>query len=171
MLDRPAVAQGHWVIEGRSTGTPSLLLILSHRKSCVLNESDSQSKGAEARPILSPLSTGIFDYAGSLENVGGEIDLLHQLIGAFLEQTPSLMVRLQSAVDQNVSNDIRHVAHALKGSVAIFASTTVYPLAAQLEAMGRDGQLNDAAKRFGVLRTEVAKLVETLTTLLRSHAA
>jgi HPt (histidine-containing phosphotransfer) domain-containing protein len=81
-----------------------------------------------------------------LELVGGEPDLLVELIDSFLEETPPLLESLRRSLEQDDAADLYTAAHTLKSSSRDFGATRIAGWCQELEAMGRAGTLAGAAE-------------------------
>ncbi len=107
---------------------------------------------------------GPFNREELLERVGGDRDLLAEIIEAFREDCPAQLARVRAAVRGRDAEGLYHAAHALKGAVANFAAATVKERALELETMGREARLDQAELTLSLLEQEVAHLVSALVT-------
>jgi HPt (histidine-containing phosphotransfer) domain-containing protein len=100
--------------------------------------------------------------------------LLRELVQVFRADTPNVLARVRTAVDQRDASELRESAHALRGMLATFSATAAAE-AARLETMGAGGQLDDAASTFDGLTALVERLGPQLEGLsierLRQQAA
>jgi PAS domain S-box-containing protein len=97
-----------------------------------------------------------------LERIDGDLDLLSELLELFRSDYPAqLRVLRQAAADKDAST-LQGVGHALKGSLANLAAPNASKIAAELETMGRSGELALAANKIGELETELGWVVEAL---------
>jgi hypothetical protein len=71
---------------------------------------------AATHEIIAP-RTVAWDSAKALERVDGDEKLLHDVMQIFLEETPSLMDKLRSGVNQRNAEAVEHAAHSLKGEL------------------------------------------------------
>ena len=102
----------------------------------------------------------IFDERVALTHTGGDRTLLRDVIALFQSDSPSLLRRVERAVRARDTVGLRAAAHALKGSIAIVGSKAGRELAAELEQMGRDGQLDRAQSALAELRDTLRLLDE-----------
>jgi PAS domain S-box-containing protein len=79
------------------------------------------------------LAGHILDEAELLAHVGGDAELLDEVIGLFLDDYPGLLRRLRDAVVRNDRKGVSETAHAIKGSVGNFAAHTAAEIAQKLE--------------------------------------
>ena len=99
-----------------------------------------------------------------LERVGGDRDLLVEIIEVFREECPAQLARIRSAARSRDAEGLYHAAHVLKGAVANFAAAAVEGRALELETMGREARLEDAVAKLDRLEQEAADLVSALVT-------
>src|SRR5439155_17244644 len=65
----------------------------------------------------------VFDQATALRRVGGDVQLLKDLVQVFLEGCPNLMAQIRRAVTERDAAKIHLNAHTLKGSAANFGAS------------------------------------------------
>ena len=73
-----------------------------------------------------------------LEVVGGEQELLVELIDSFLEEAPPLLARMHEALENGNSDGLRLTSHTLKSSGFDFGATAFAQLCAELEELSRE---------------------------------
>ncbi len=93
-----------------------------------------------------------------LEVVGGERELLLELIDSFQEEAPPLLSRMRDALDNGDSAGLRLTAHTLKSSGNDFGATEFARLCAQLEDLGRDGRLDGSVELVDQITTEYERV-------------
>jgi PAS domain S-box-containing protein len=84
------------------------------------------------------------DEALALSRVGGDFELLREVVGLFLDDYPRAIEKIRSAVAANDATGVEHSAHSLKGSVSTFGAKDVFESALALEKQGRSGNLSGA---------------------------
>ena len=94
------------------------------------------------------------DESLALSRVGGDVDLLKEVIELFLNDYPDTFEKIRSAVDGSDANALEHHAHSLKGSVSTFGAGPAFEAAFALEKQGRERDLRGA--REGLSRLEKA---------------
>lgn len=109
----------------------------------------------------------LVDWQVAEEVVGGDYELLLQVIDAFLQEAPQQMRALRSAVAARDAATVRRAAHTLKGSLRYFGVRCAFDLALQLEHAGQQNELQDAS--IAVERLD-ASLVLVLDELRSFHA-
>ena len=103
-----------------------------------------------------------------MRHLGGDRQLLREIIEIFLATVAPMLDDVRSAVLSGDCRKVEHAAHALRGSARNFFSARVEQAALALEGMGRRRDLADARNTFGVLAAEVDNLRSQLEKMLRS---
>ena len=105
----------------------------------------------------------IFDPAAFERQTGGDDALRTEIIQMFLEDCPVRVAEVRAAVEAGDARALVSSAHALKGSAAYLCASIVRGRAADLERLGRDGNLTDARAALDGLDAAVAQLLVELT--------
>lgn len=104
----------------------------------------------------------IFDRATMLRNIGGDHELLEQLIGLFLERYQVMLEDIRTTLASKDQRAIEQAAHLLKGTAGNLCAPEVVLASGQLEALGRLGTLLDAPAIYTQLEAAVLRLVRFL---------
>jgi HPt (histidine-containing phosphotransfer) domain-containing protein len=107
-------------------------------------------------------SEGAVDLAAVLERIGGDEDLLRELVGLYLDDEPQLIDQIGAAIDAGDAPAVGRLAHTLKGAVSNFCARRAHATAQAMEDAGRDNRLDAAAGLFPSLRAEFALVREAL---------
>lgn len=99
-------------------------------------------------------------YRGLQEE--GEPDLVTELIDIFLDDLPSRLAAIRSAVDLGDPKAIRLAAHSLKGGAASIGAARLAALSAALEAQGRSGEVATAATYVAPIERAAADVAPAL---------
>ena len=118
-------------------------------------DADSAGGQASARPAS-------WNRGKALEFVGGDSELLHDMMGLFLQRNTQLLLRVQEAIGARSADSLCEAAHAYKGAVNHFAAVGVREIAQTLERAGRNNQLDDVDALWELLLTEAAHLQSDL---------
>jgi len=113
----------------------------------------------------------VVDMDQLLANVDGDMSLLKEIVGLFLEDCPILMSRLQDAIACGSPTDIERAAHSLKGSLGSLAAKTAFDSALGLEQIGRSGQVSEAPDAYAVLEKDIEDLKKSLLDVVMDEAA
>ena len=106
-----------------------------------------------------------------LDRVGGDEELLHDLLGLFAEEAPTMLSAIEQAVAAQDSVAIANAAHALKGSAGNFVSAGPYETARELEYLGRGGTAQGAEELLARLKTELDQLIAEMQAYVADRAA
>jgi CheY-like chemotaxis protein len=97
-----------------------------------------------------------------LEVIGGERELLVELIDSFLETAPPLLLRLHQGVAQSNAAEVRAAAHTIKSSSNDFGATRLAELCQTLEDMDKAGILEGGAELAAQVEAEYAQVEAAL---------
>jgi two-component system, sensor histidine kinase and response regulator len=130
----------------------SVFLSVLERIGLPMNVSQKEPAGIEA-PV---------DFSAALLWVEGDQELLTELIAIFLEDCPKRLQELAQAVKEDNASGVRQAAHSLKGMVAGFNAGTAHGLAAEMEVLGKGGDLSKALGLLSTLLLEFARVINHL---------
>lgn len=115
--------------------------------------------------MVTPSPGTSLDREVALARVGGDLELLKEIAGLFLEDYPNAQAELRTAAAEGDARAVERAAHGLKGSVANFGATPVFELARAIEGMGRardltgiDSKLEQLDRALAVLHRDLAVL-------------
>ena len=135
----------------------------------VIEPAESQTEETTAKraePVPSIGTSQIIDTAEFLESIGGEMEIVRDLVGLFLdEDCPKLMTNLREAVARCDSKGVQSAAHALKGLTGEFCAKPAFEAALTLETIGRNGDLSRVEEAYAVLQKEIERLKGVLIAL------
>ena len=109
-----------------------------------------------------PDSPMVFDLAGLDRQTGGDRALRFEIVQMFLEDCPMRVGELRAAIERGDAFAIRTIAHTLKGAAGYLSAARVHAAARDLETIGREARLADAAAALERLATAVAELIPEL---------
>jgi two-component system sensor histidine kinase/response regulator len=118
---------------------------------------------ANVPQALEPVEAGLVDWAAALKQVGGDAELLRDLLGVFLEELPRWLAALHEAVAEGNAATVRQLAHTVKGSLGQFGTGKAYEAATRLETLGHDGTLADADAALAGLERECSLVLPMLS--------
>jgi HPt (histidine-containing phosphotransfer) domain-containing protein len=119
---------------------------------------DTATRHRQDTNELAPPGDAAFDPATVLERVGGNRDVLRQLIGVFYQDCNTQMAVLRDAIHDGDADGVRDAAHTVKGMVAFFGQTGAADAARRLEAIGTRGEVEGASPLCAELARELAKI-------------
>jgi HPt (histidine-containing phosphotransfer) domain-containing protein len=103
-----------------------------------------------------------FDRAAALDRCGDDAGLLRELIVMFLAEIPGWMRDLESAVSSGHAEQIKRLAHTIKGAVGTFGTGPAYQASMRLEMLAKEGNPGQAAEVYRQLEQLLDRLKETL---------
>jgi two-component system, sensor histidine kinase and response regulator len=104
----------------------------------------------------------VFDLAGTLRRLGGDTNLLSDLVQLYSEDSPGLLERLHAGIESHRSDEVRHAAHSLRGLAANFGASILTQSLLRIEEAAAEGRLDEAASLFGQVGEDSARLQATL---------
>ncbi len=92
----------------------------------------------------------------------GEPDIVQELAEAFQFETPPLLKALHQAIIEGQPEQLKRVAHNLRGSSNNLGARTMAALSAELEAIGKNGKVERAAELVTHLEQEYQRVCQAL---------
>ena len=125
------------------------------------------NKAIDNNVAESILQNPAIDYTAlhaTLDAVGSDRkQYLTMLMEIYKQDAPQLVDRIRNAINQSDANDLNMAAHTLKSSSASLGATTLSELCHQLEAMGRDHNIADAAAIIFKVEREFSESIKALS--------
>jgi PAS domain S-box-containing protein len=109
-----------------------------------------------------PHATAGFDKAALLGVVDGDLMMLREILGVFIQEYPGLLDRLKAAILSGEGNSVSAAAHSLKGALNAVCSNRAAALAWDLERLGRSGNLMGAESLCAELEKESASVLPSI---------
>jgi HPt (histidine-containing phosphotransfer) domain-containing protein len=97
-------------------------------------------------------ATNLLDRELALDRLGGDEELLDEIMALFRRECPGLLGKLQDAVEHQDARAVMEAAHSMKGSLATLGAEEGAMLALDLEIMGRNSRLDGSTE--ALLRLE-----------------
>lgn len=129
---------------------PELLKMIE----CVVPGGNSMNTNLESAEPSVAAQLQQLDESLALSRVGGDVELLKEVVELFLDDYPSTFEQIKAAVASRDATALEHAAHSLKGSVSTFGADRAFEAAFALEKQGRNGDLT--AAQDGLLQLEQA---------------
>ena len=104
----------------------------------------------------------VFDGKQAMSVVGGDMELLREVVQLFLKDYPDTMQKIQNAIREDDANGLNRAAHTLKGSVGNFGAGPAFETALRLEMMGRSGDMAGGMETYIALAREMDRLGRAL---------
>jgi CheY-like chemotaxis protein len=111
--------------------------------------------------VAPPAPPAVFNESELMNRLGGDVDLLTEVVRVFLDDCPRRLLAIKNAVDLRDGELIRTTAHALKGAAGTMAAGGVFAAAQTLERLGTEGRLEPTEAAWRILATEASNLMDT----------
>jgi HPt (histidine-containing phosphotransfer) domain-containing protein len=112
---------------------------------------------------LAPDSQITWNRSAALQMLGGDEDLLNEMVEIFLSDSPKLLRRLEEALSVGDSSKLELAAHSLKGELQYLGVLEAIDQAQRLEIAGRDGELEGAEILLAALRGRLTLIWAAVT--------
>jgi signal transduction histidine kinase/CheY-like chemotaxis protein len=107
----------------------------------VRDESD-RSESADEKPVeRPPESPACWSRSKTLEGLGGDENLLRDVIEIFREGAPKHLASLRAAIAQLDAGVVEATAHSMKGELGYLSVPGIHQMARELEEAGRNSDL------------------------------
>jgi len=113
-----------------------------------------------------PAIPGLWNAAQTLERLGGDEGLFHEVIEIFLREAPKQMASMRQALSRGDRDATERIAHTLKGELGYLGVSEACHNASELEDAGRNGDLARAAKIQILLEEDIEKIAQTMRDVL-----
>ena len=131
---------------------------LGWARACIL----PSTRGRAGDAMLdAPIDQTVLDALRDIR-VPGTPDVLTELIDLFLEETPPKLEQVHDAVARRDAEELRRSAHALRSAAASLGVREVRALSVELELLGKQDALGDAAELVGRLTEAYGRAVTAL---------
>jgi two-component system sensor histidine kinase/response regulator len=117
---------------------------------------------AAASAPAAPAVTAAVDRDRLMERLGGDEELLIDVVRIFLDDCPVRLAAIKAAVDSRDAERIRTTAHALKGAAANLSAQGLFEAAAMLERLGAESRLEPAEAAWRQLSVEATSVIDAL---------
>src|SRR5690349_529903 len=108
------------------------------------------------------MSASSFDLQPLLEAVGGDKEIMSQVLSMFVTSTRENLDAIHEAIGKGDARAVKVTAHHLKGSLLELGAAGAVALAFALEKMGTDQQLAGADRIWSELDAAIRELVTAL---------
>ena len=103
-----------------------------------------------------PMDRKAFDADDLLERIGGDAELLDEILGEYRSLREELAAAVKHAAAQGDAEALERAAHNLKGMLLALSANPAAEAAQVLEVAGRTGGMNDTLRDVTALERELA---------------
>ena len=105
---------------------------------------------------------GKIDWEVALANVGGDQELLNELVTVFLDETPVLLKAAIEAASASDTKGLSAATHSLRGSMLFLDPKDAVALADRLENLSQAGDINASRECLSSLQAQYSTVCEEL---------
>jgi len=120
---------------------------------------EEHSRGDQAPSKMRPEA---FDRTSTLARLGGDEQLLEEVIGLFLDDCPLHLAAIKAAVTGRDLQALRNSAHALKGAAGNISASALVKAAATLERIANEGRIEAAEAGWRLVTSEASLVMDAL---------
>ncbi len=110
----------------------------------------------------------IFDKDNALNIIGGDEDLLRDIVEIFITDIPQQISEIKEAVNSCNADALQESSHKLKGAVSNFGEIATFKTAFKLETMGKENRLENVEQVYDTLVKDVESLVNELKEIIKN---
>ncbi|AXC13519.1 PAS/PAC sensor hybrid histidine kinase [Acidisarcina polymorpha] len=125
-----------------------------------IQDACSHNQDADAAPQLE--SGGGWNRTKTLEGLGGDENLLRDVMEIFREQAPQHLAYLRVAIVEGDARAVEATAHSLKGELGYLCVPETYQISRDLETAGRESDLQAAAKLLPKFEADICTLLHSM---------
>ena len=134
----------------------------SRELASVIENVSSHFNASECSDLRGLDGKAVVNLSGLLESVGGNRELLDEMLAIFSEDSPKLMSEIALAIGNQDPDGLRIAAHSLKSMVAGLGASSAVEAALRLENMGRSLDMAYAREALVILENELGIVHEAL---------
>ncbi len=116
----------------------------------------SQPLGGEHEPV---------ERGALLDRLGGDVQLMSDLIDIHLSQCPGLLAAARRAFEENNGPELARLTHTLKGSAGNLLALEAAEIAGRLETFAEQGDISRARETMAALECEMERVEHGLRAL------
>ena len=109
-----------------------------------------------------PPGMALWNPDQALASMGGDDQVLQEMIRLFQVVAPQLMTELRDALDRGDAETAHRHAHTIKNNVGMFGAQMAAQAAWKLESLIKDGELGPAQEAYATLKDLVERLQSAL---------
>ena len=117
--------------------------------------------------IVPPAGLPEFDRAELLDRLGGDAELLAEVVGLFLDDHPRLQAAMKTAHDAGDSTNLGRLAHTLRGVASNFAIPSMLEAARTVEELAKTDDRTSQTTAFEHLKAVIERVLPELRAAAR----
>jgi HPt (histidine-containing phosphotransfer) domain-containing protein len=112
------------------------------------------------------MSDAIADFEGVLKRIGGDRELLVEVLLIFLDIAPGMMKELDAAVSGHDLERVLALAHDIRGAAANVGAGELVRQTSLMEMSARQGLFDHVREHYGLLVSEMQRVCTSTKTFL-----
>jgi two-component system sensor histidine kinase/response regulator len=124
--------------------------------------------GSSAPPIEQPEE--LIDRKEALSRVDGDMDLMREIMAAFVDTSPKLLAQMKAAIETADSKVLERAAHTYKGAAGVLSAAQAVELASALEMMASAGDISQAPELLARLERCAERVCGMLGAILEEKS-
>jgi two-component system, sensor histidine kinase and response regulator len=121
-------------------------------------------------PTLPTAPRIVWNMGETLERLGGDEKLFHEVIEIFLDDVPKHLASLGRAVAVGDAEAVEGAAHILKGELGYLGISEVSQMARELEEIGRNSDLRFIAGLYATFASELSELLTSMRSTMGANS-
>jgi CheY-like chemotaxis protein len=151
-------------------GKPFELIDMITAMDNLFPETDAEETEAAAEPPAeaarqASTDASVVDGPALLEHVGGDRELLHEIVEMFLRERESILGDLAGAVSARQAEEVERAAHRLESTFGTLAAQEAVAMASDLARFGREERFDDAEVALGALENKIMEVEQELSAI------
>ncbi len=111
----------------------------------------------------------VFDKDMALNIIGGDEDLLREIVEIFIIDVPQQISEIKEAVNSRNGDALEKSSHKLKGAVSNFGENATFKTSFKLEVMGKENRFDNIEEVYGTLVKDVECLLNELNKIIKDE--
>ncbi len=116
--------------------------------------------------VKKDMNKEIFDLEALMERVFGDKELLNELIGIYIKDTPGYIGSLHQALAKKDLPEMQRLAHTLKGSSGNLGAVRMQKIALEIEKACKEGDASRASILIGTVDSEFETLKKEIENII-----
>lgn len=154
----------------RKKSMETVLAKYANKKSVISSETGKENQTVESpdpksgypEAFPSERQPVVFDYEFLLNDIDRDIELMNEIIDAFLEDTPPILEQIRAAIEESHLEQIRQAAHKIKGTAANIGGMKLSDIGSRIEWEAKNNNLIRCQDLFQPLRQSFDELKNQL---------
>ncbi len=140
-----------------------------------LSGSDRESKANDepASTNTTPIPSGDdpLDVEAALQRCMDDSEFLAATLDSFVTEVPGYIDELERLIESGDAESATRAAHSIKGAAGMVTAESLRAVAAELEALGKEGRLSQARDELDQLKAEWARCTRYIDDLQKAGSA